>query len=360
MSTNIAPIVLTIHHDYESGTTVEGTAKNSPAHEALKAHPSWTWSRYAEAWLLRSSRHRRPKLGPIAAMERILTDRGYTVQRDIDGAMPSVEHQETDLADRIDARQDRLAERADKWADKADATRTKADAVFDNIPMGQPMLVGHHSYAADRKRRERAWDNLGKSIQQGEVADDLSRQAETAGHHMGARYNPETVGNRIATLETERRRVQRWLDGKDAIETYTDDHGRRCERRVTRPPTGTYAQRLRADAAELDEKIAYWKHVYAGLQTEGKATTAGPDTVSVGDFVKIRGRWYRVRRVNKKSVSVPNPITAAPQPGEREWTDTAPWHHVTEHRRAADMPAEYVTAYETPGTDRLRLPAGGS
>lgn len=350
---------LSICHDYESGTTVQGTTRYSPAHEALKAHRSWTWSRYATAWLLRSSRHRRPKLYEIDAMERILTGLGYAVEREIDETMPSVDRQEEDLAERMDARHDRLEQRADTWAGRAAATRQNADDVFDNIPFGQPMMPGHHSYPADRNRRERAWNNLDKSFQQANYAGELARRAETAGHHMGARYSPETVGNRIQTLEAERRRVQRLLDGEDALESGTE-HDQPSERRVIRAPEGAYAERLRTRAAELDEQIAFWKGVYATLQAEGKATALGPDTVATGDFVQVHGRWYRVRRINTKSVSVPNHIIAAPKPGEREWTDTITWHKITDHKRTQDMPVEFVAAYEQPGTDRLRLRAFGS
>jgi hypothetical protein len=69
---------LTIHHDYESGTTVEGTTRNSLADLALNAHPSWTWSRYAGAWLLRSSRHRQSEPYAIDEIERVLTKQDYT------------------------------------------------------------------------------------------------------------------------------------------------------------------------------------------------------------------------------------------------------------------------------------------
>lgn len=346
---------LTICHDYEGGTTVVGTTKDSPAHHALKAHPSWTWSRYARAWLLRSSRHRRPKYGDISVMERTLAELGYTVSRDIDETMPTVEQQETDLADRMEQRADRLTDRAGKHAAQAAETRAKSDAVFDSIPLGQPMMPGHHSYNADRNRRERAANNLSKSIEQSKYAAQLSRRSDTAAAHMGARHNPVTVGNRIATLETERRAVQRRLDGDGAVETYTDEDGRTRERPVNRPPEGEYRDRLLADAAELDEKITYWKGVYAQLQANGTASTAGPDTVAKGDWVLVRGNWYRVRRVNKKTVSVPNPIFAAPESGQREYTDTTPWHEVRAHRTTEQMPAAFVDAYETPGTDRLRL-----
>ncbi|HET6286489.1 MAG TPA: DUF3560 domain-containing protein [Amycolatopsis sp.] len=346
---------LTITHDYDGGTTVIGTEKNSPAHHALADHPSWTWSRYANAWLLRSSRHARPKYGDIDHIERTLTALGYTVTRDLDETMPSIEQQEADRADRMEARADRLADRADTWSGKATASRAVANAVFDRIPFGQPPMPGHHSYRADVNRRERARNNLGKSYEQADYASDLASRSDTAAAHMDARHDPVTVGNRIETLKAERRGVQRRLDGEGALESYTDGHGHPLERSVTRPPHGEARERLLTDAAELDEKITYWERVYRDLQAEGKASTAGPDTVTKGDFVLVRGHWYRVRRVNKKTVSVPSHIISAPKAGEREYTDTTPWHEVRAHRTTEEMPPGFVEAYETPGAERLRL-----
>jgi hypothetical protein len=346
---------LTIHHDYESGTTVEGATRNSPAHVALKAHPSWTWSRYATAWLLRSSRHRQSKPYAIDDIERVLTEAGYTVERDINDTMPSVEQQEADLADRMDDRGDRLTARAGKQQAKADSTRAKADAVFDNIPAGQPMLVDHYSYKADRNRRERAWDNLGKSIKEGEYADELARRADSASHHVPARNNPVTVANRIEKLEADRRRLQRQLDGEPGWVTDTDEHGQSRQRWGIRHPDEERADYLRREIATLTEQTDYWNGIYAQLQNEGKASTLGPDQVAKGDWVSYRGMWMRVVRVNKKSVSVPNPLYPPPRPGEKEATWTVAWHKLSGHRTTEQMPSEFVEAYDPCGVDRVNL-----
>jgi hypothetical protein len=346
---------LIICHDYDSGTTVAGTEKNSPAHHAIKANRSWTWSRYAGAWLLRSSRHRRPKLHEIDAMERALTALGYQVTREIDEAMPTVEQQETDLADRLDQRADRLGERAEKWSSRSAASRAAANAVYDLIPLGQPMMPGHYSYPADRNRRERAHNNMRRSFEQADYADDLSRRSEVAAAHMGARHNPVTVGNRIAKLEADRRAVQRQLDGDRALETDIDEEAYTGDRSVVRKPDDEHTERLTAEAADLDEQIIYWKGVYAALQADGKASTASPDTVARGDWVLVRGQWYRVRRVNKKTVSVPSHLVKAPEPGRREWTDTTPWHEVRDRRTTEQMPRAFVDAYEEPGRERFGL-----
>lgn len=346
---------LTIHHDYEGGTTVQGTTKGSKAHLALKNNRSWVWSRYAGAWLLRSSRHRQSKRYAIDEIERVLTELGYTVEREIDDAMPAVAEQEQDRAERMGQRVDRLDERAGKWAQKAAATRKKADDVFNNIPPGQPMLVDHYSYKADRNRRERAWDNLGKSIKQGEYADELARRAETASHHMGARNNPVTVMNRIKELEAHRRRRERELAGEPGWLTDTDEHGQEQQRWGIRHPSEERAEYLRREITILVEQITYWTEVYVQLQADGKASTLGPDTVAKGDWVLYRDMWMRVRRVNKNSVTVPNPVFAPARPGEREYTRTIEWHKLAGHRTTEQMPPEFVEAYETPGTDRIGL-----
>ncbi|WP_447002415.1 DUF3560 domain-containing protein [Saccharothrix isguenensis] len=341
---------LTIHHDYHSGTTVQGTDKNSPAHTALKAHRSWVWSGYAQAWLLRSSRHRKPKDGAITEMQQVLEGLGYTVERDIDPAVPSVEQQERDLADRMTNRAHRLDARSEKWTRTAEVTRAKADHVFDNIPPGQPMLVDHHGYAADRNRRERAWDNLGKSIEQADFAATLARQADSARHHMGARYSRETVGNRIQDLEARQRDLHRRLDNSPTPQQpdATD------EAALTAQHTDTeQAERARTELADVTEQLDYWRGVYAELHA-GEAAP-GPDTVAVGDWVSIRGLWAPVRRVNTKSVSVPRLAHPAPHPGQREYTTTVEWHKITEYRTTEQMPAAYVEAFNTPGTDRVAL-----
>lgn len=332
--------LLTISHDYANGTTVEGTTRYSRAHQALRAHPSWVWSRHAGAWLLRSSKYRRSKPGPIAEMAGILTRLGYTVEYAIDDTMPGLAEQEADLADRMADRRDRLERRAAVMADRAEASRRKADDVFDHIPPGQPMLVDHHSYPADRRRRERAWTNLGRSVEQAQQADRLSRQAESAAHHMGARYSPETVGNRIQKLEAEQRRVQRELDGTPYVGSHTDEHGQSRDRWATRRPTPQRAAHLRQELTDLTEDLAYWRGVYADLQQQGRACTLGPDTVAVGDWVRTFAGWLPVRRVNRKSVTVPNPNFRPPPPGHRETTTTVPWHKITGHRRATEAGEE--------------------
>ncbi|MFD6090598.1 hypothetical protein ACFWGN_00590 [Oerskovia sp. NPDC060338] len=47
--------------------------------------------------------------------------------------------------------------------------------------------------------------------------------------------------------------------------------------------------------------------------------------------MKIGDTWRRVVRANAKTVSVQTGYS---------WTDRAPWHSVTDHQPAADIPTE--------------------
>lgn len=45
------------------------------------------------------------------------------------------------------------------------------------IPFGQPILVGHHSEARHRKTIERAWNNMGKSVEESRKAEEYQSRA---------------------------------------------------------------------------------------------------------------------------------------------------------------------------------------
>lgn len=79
-----------------------------------------------------------------------------------------------------EARVDRYKAAAERARQEAQHLRGRSDAVTSAIPLGQPLLLGHHSYKADRRRREKAFDDWGKSIQAEEKAQHYEYRAEAA------------------------------------------------------------------------------------------------------------------------------------------------------------------------------------
>ena len=68
------------------------------------------------------------------------------------------------------ARIDRLRERADKARKEASSRYETARKMGSVIPMGQPILVGHHSEKRDRNYRARIDTNYRKGYEAGEKA----------------------------------------------------------------------------------------------------------------------------------------------------------------------------------------------
>jgi len=78
------------------------------------------------------------------------------------------------------ARIDRLHDRAEKAHNESDALHTQASSLASVIPMGQPILVGHHSEQADRRHRERIHNTMGKAVAADKKAKHYEAKARAA------------------------------------------------------------------------------------------------------------------------------------------------------------------------------------
>jgi hypothetical protein len=201
---------------------------------------------------------------------------------------------------------------------------------LDNIPPGQPYLVDHSGYAADRRRRERAFTNLDKAAELGRQAEDTQQRAGTARGHMGARHTPETVVNRISALEADLRAIDRERE-QGAL------HAKLASQGVPRDriPVSLHALTPERDteltdrADYLNEQLQYWSAVRQRQLAEDVATHYQRGDIDRGDLIQRRGLWYPVVRVNAKSVSIPSIVGGS-------WTDMVRYEHIDDHARPDD------------------------
>ena len=79
-------------------------------------------------------------------------------------------------------RLERKAERRREWASKADSRAERrfdaARRLADRIPLGQPILVGHHSERHARKDAERIRGNMGKGIEESDLSESHTSKAD--------------------------------------------------------------------------------------------------------------------------------------------------------------------------------------
>lgn len=85
-----------------------------------------------------------------------------------------------DYQERRSARIERLRERAEKKAEQAEASFEATRKLADSIPLGQPILLGHHSEAHSRRDCERIQRGMERGCEAQKEAAELERRAEAA------------------------------------------------------------------------------------------------------------------------------------------------------------------------------------
>jgi Domain of unknown function (DUF3560) len=295
---------LIISHTNTEGTLVHGTSKGDGSNTALKA-ARLKWSRNLGAWFMPQSRGRAAKRGRIAALASSLETAGFTVTVDI---------KTYDAGEAFAALQSAGEERADALAETADRERARSDGSYaashkaiEGIPVGQPVLVGHHSEGRHRRDLARSDSHMRQSIEHGAKADRASERSDAALRQAARRENPVVMGRRVERLEARQRELTRWLQGAGE------------------------APLMRGELADVEQEIAFLRQSIeeSGVQQFTKAD------FQKGDLARIRGRWGIVAKANAKTLAIETGYS---------WTDKYPYHEVTGRQRPGENPAQTADA----------------
>lgn len=105
-------------------------------------------------------------------------------------------------------RLERKVERRREWADKAaarsDARFASVRRLADSIPLGQPILVGHHSERRARKDADRIHTGMGKAVELAKLAD--SHEAKATG--LEAQLERSVFSDDADAIEQLERRIK--------------------------------------------------------------------------------------------------------------------------------------------------------
>ncbi|GAB1690714.1 DUF3560 domain-containing protein [Krasilnikovia sp. M28-CT-15] len=279
--------MIVISHSHEEGTVLSGSRKGDGVYDIVKQH-GFRWSRQVGIYM-RGSRDRDAPRSRIDAAAQALREAGFDVVVEIDDQWRPAAIREAATADRADERADLYEERADRAAGRRDARHDAAHRTLDGIPAGQPMMPNHRSYAADRNRRERAWANLDAARAEDSAAGHYADKAAGVRAHADAMDNPRVIMRRVETLQADLRRWQRELAEAETVHA-----------------SEQYQDRCRREIARLTENITHQQAKLADRAATGAFIAWGPDTLAKGDVVRGEFGWFRVTRVNRKSVSLDN------------------------------------------------------
>jgi len=109
-------------------------------------------------------------------------------------------------------RRQRLLDRAERQEALAETAATAASEIADGIPMGQPILVGHHSEKADRRRRDRMQRLFSKAHDARKAAENLHRRADAVGTAGISADDPNATSkleDKASALEAKREVMKR-------------------------------------------------------------------------------------------------------------------------------------------------------
>lgn len=117
--------------------------------------------------------------------------------------------EDTSLAERAEERAERFADYADKRGEEAEAARQAVHRIADNIPLGQPILVGHHSERHARKDAERIRDGMKKAISLWKTSQYWEDRAKSAISHAKYKERNGVRARRIKGIEADKRKQER-------------------------------------------------------------------------------------------------------------------------------------------------------
>ena len=291
--------LITITHSRANGTLVESDERiPQAAVEILQAWPgNFRWFRSLEQYGVRNTRDKAAATWKINAVAEKLTAAGFEVSIEI------TEDERRPFAEIEAERNERAAERAEYRTELADKREGEAEAAYEasnraveGIPMGQPVLVGHHSQRKHEKALERSRNQLSKSVELSKTAKYHAGRAEAAAHYQEGREDIPTTLRRIDRLEAQERSILRSESNAKAGRSsggWPQDY------------TPEQVEEISGRLAEVREELEYWRAHVAAAEANGLKLWSRAD-FKKGDWVQRRGgEWDLVERVNPKSLSLP-------------------------------------------------------
>ena len=120
-----------------------------------------------------------------------------------------IEDEDKSLVERAEERADRFEDYSEKRLADAEAARSAVKAIADNIPFGQPILVGHHSEKHARRDAERIENGMRKAVKLWRTSQYWTARASEAVSAAKYKELPAVRARRIKTLEADKRKRER-------------------------------------------------------------------------------------------------------------------------------------------------------
>jgi protein-L-isoaspartate O-methyltransferase len=117
--------------------------------------------------------------------------------------------EDSSLVDRAEQRAERFEDYGERRSQDAERAKAAVDAIADNIPLGQPILVGHHSEKHARRDAEKIENGMRKAVKMWETSQYWLSRAKGAIHAAKYKELPTVRARRIKKIEADKREQER-------------------------------------------------------------------------------------------------------------------------------------------------------
>lgn len=117
--------------------------------------------------------------------------------------------EDTTLVDRAEERADRFNDYSQKRLTEATHAQEAVSAITENIPLGQPIIVGHHSERRARRDAERIETSMRKAVTLWQTSEYWTMRAKGALRHAKYKERPDVRARRINKIEADKRKRER-------------------------------------------------------------------------------------------------------------------------------------------------------
>lgn len=128
-----------------------------------------------------------------------------------------VDDEDSTLMERAEERSERFDGYHDRRVQDANQSYNGARAIAANIPMGQPILIGHHSEKRARRDAEKIENGMRRFAKLWETAAYWERRAGAAIAHAKYKESPAVRHRRIRTLEASQRKFAKSVESSDRL-----------------------------------------------------------------------------------------------------------------------------------------------
>lgn len=254
------------------------------------------WSNYAGAWVSRAK-----GINTYTA-EQIAKELNLTFEGEIG--------EKLSFAEQVQQEQERAAERADRMRTHSDNAEKRSDQAYKTakeigsfIPMGQPILVGHHSEGRHRRDIAKIDNAMRKSCAEDDKAKYYEGRAETAEYTAnGEKFkNVNYLLNRISDCNTKLRELNRYLAGINLIDRVTGERGTKTKPlQISERQRELWTKRVNEETEKLDFFTTKLQEAGGGQLTAERLKESKPA------YVNCEGTWYPLKSINRDTVTVLN------------------------------------------------------